>query len=184
MTFDNEKKTFLSKLDKSKKGSIDSKIIPLLNKINSPPDYYTTSSCSGRVYLWKGTGKKSETEWLKVSHDIINTDFFKTNETDLVWLRLEGVILHIACRNLEAANVLLDQTHKFYKKSCILSASNKIMVEIRGSEFIEMPLYQEGKMLFSGDLNWLKETINAKLEKMWKNMGLFRNGLWAQNYKE
>ena len=30
MGFENEKKTFLAKLDKSKKGSIDTKIIPLL----------------------------------------------------------------------------------------------------------------------------------------------------------
>ena len=51
MAFDNEKKTYLPKADKSKKGDLDTKIIPLLNKFNSLPDYYTTSSCSGRVYI-------------------------------------------------------------------------------------------------------------------------------------
>src|SRR3989344_5122062 len=174
MTFDNEKKTYLAKADKSKKGGIDEKVAPLLEAINVSPDYYTTSSCSGRVYLWKGTGKKSETQWLKVSHDLIATDFFEMDETDLVWLRLEGVILHIACLDLQAAHVLLDKAHKFYKKSCILSASNKIIVEIRGSEFMEMPLYKDGKLLFSGDFGWLKGLINSKLEKMWKDLGTFR----------
>ena len=34
---------------------------------------------------------------------------------------------------------------------------------------MEMPLYKEGKLLFSGDLLWLKGMINQKLEKVWKD---------------
>jgi len=170
MNFPNDKKTFLAKLDKSKKGSVDEKAIPLLETINALPDYYSTSSCSGRVYLWKGTGKKSETQWLKVSHDLIEDDFFNCDEEkELVWLRLEGAIWHIACKDLEAANILLEKARRFYKKSCILTASSKIIVEVRGSEYMEMPLYKEGKLLFSGDLLWLKGMINQKLEKVWKD---------------
>ena len=177
MNFANNKKTGLAKADKSKKGGIDAKVISLLETINALPDYYTTSSCSGRVYLWKGTGKKSETSWIRVSHDLIEENFFETDEKDLVWLRLEGAILHVACKDLEAAHTLLEKARKFYKKSCILSASAKIIVEIRGSEFMEMPLYKEGKLLFSGDLKWLKEIINQKLEKMWVDMEKFRKML-------
>ncbi len=175
MNFLNDKKTFLAKSDKSKKGGIDEKVIPLLETINALPGYYTTSSCSGRVYLWKGTGKKSETQWLKVSHDLIDENFFDCDEEkDLVWLRLEAVILHIACKDLASAHALLEKARKLYKKSCILSTSSKIIVEVRGSEFIEMPLYREGKLLFSGDLEWLKNLINSKLEKMRKDMEKFR----------
>lgn len=175
MNFPNNKKTYLAKSDKSKKGDIDIKIIPLLETINALSDYYTTSSCSGRVYLWKGTGKKSETQWLRVSHDIIQEEFFACSEKGgLVWLRLEGMILHVACENLQAAHALLEKARKFYKKSCILSASSKIIVEIRGSEFMEMPLYRDGELLFSGDFSWLKEIINQKLEKMWKDMEKFK----------
>lgn len=173
--FMNQKKTYLAKSDKSKKGDIDEKVISLLETINALPNYYTTSSCSGRVYLWKGTGKKSETQWLKVSHDLIDDGFFDCDEEkDLVWLRLEGMILHIACKDLEAAHALLEKARKFYKKSCILSASAKIIAEVRGSEFMEMPMYKDGKLLFSGDFGWLKEIINQKLEKMWMDMEKFR----------
>ena len=76
MTFENDKKTFLMKVDKSKKGEIDDRVISLMKTINALPDFYTTSSCSGRVYLWQGTGKKNETEWIKVSHDLIDDDLF------------------------------------------------------------------------------------------------------------
>ena len=85
--------------------------------------------------------------------------------------------MHVACKDLEVAHTLLEKARKFYKKSCILSASAKIIVEIRGSEFMEMPLYKEGKLLFSGDLKWLKEIINQKLEKMWVDMEKFRKML-------
>lgn len=177
MTFANNKKTYLAKADKSKKGDLDQKIIPLLTTINEKPDYYTTSSCSGRVYLWKGSGKKSETIWLKVSHDLIENDFFTIDQNGMVWLRLEGIIIHIACKDLKAANLLLEKAKKFYKKSCILSASSKIMVEIRGSESIEMPFYKDQDPLFCGDLSWLKETINQKLEKMWEDLEKFRKSI-------
>ena len=40
MPFENEKKMFLAKIDKSKKGSLDERIIPLFNIINQHPDYY------------------------------------------------------------------------------------------------------------------------------------------------
>ncbi|MEK6899827.1 MAG: hypothetical protein AABX05_01760 [Nanoarchaeota archaeon] len=116
MAFENEKKTFLAKLDKSKKGSIDEKIVPLLNRINQTNDYYSTSSCSGRVYLWKGTGKKSETQWLRVSHDLISENFFEIKETGVIWLRLEGMILHVACRDIGSANRMIDMARKFYKE--------------------------------------------------------------------
>ena len=178
MNFPNHKKTFLAKMDKSKKGEMDIKIIPLLETINAQSNYYSTSSCSGRVYFWKGTGKKSETQWLLVSHDVIKDEFFACSGGEgQVWLRLEGMILHIACKDLPAAHALLEKARKFYKKSCILSASSKIIVEIRGSEFLEMPFYTEGERLFSGDLNWLRDLLNSKLEKIWKDLERFRKSI-------
>ena len=58
MDFENNKRTFLAKTDKSKKGGIDEKILPLVSKINLSKDYYTTSSCAGRIILVKTAEKK------------------------------------------------------------------------------------------------------------------------------
>ncbi len=180
MTFDNEKKTFFQKYDKSKKGDIDEKIKPLLDVINANPDRYSTSSCSGRAYLWIGSGKKNETTWIRVSHEAIDESFLNFNEPEIrsfskgvVWLRFEGMILHVACRDLEVANEFLERVRRRYKKSCLLSIQNKIMVEVRGSEFLEMPLYIGGKLVFCGDKEWLVELINKKLEKNWAKMDMF-----------
>ncbi len=167
MPFSNEKKNFLAKLDKSKKGSIDERGIPLLNVVNALENYYTTSSCSGRVYLWRGSGKKNELEWLKMSH----------NPKGLVWLRFESSIFHICCKDIKSANWLLDKVRMYYKKSSILTASNKIIVEIRGGEVIEMPFYVDGKMVFSGDLMWLLKLINAKMNVMWDKIEKLQKAL-------
>ncbi|MEK6937887.1 MAG: tRNA wybutosine-synthesizing 3 family protein [Nanoarchaeota archaeon] len=172
--FNNDKKTFLSKLDKSKKGEIDERIVPIIQLINSKSDYYTTSSCSGRVYLWRGNGKKNQTEWLRVSHSLVDEAFFQIQEKGLIWLRLEDFILHICCRDLGSANKLLLKARKLYKKSCILSASKKIMVEIRGSELLEVPLYEDGQLLFNGELSWLKEEVNSRFNKIWKKEEEFK----------
>ncbi len=170
VTFLNDKKTFLAKSDKSKKGSVDERLLPLINLINSKDHYYTTSSCSGRIYLWQGSGKKNETEWLKVSHELIRDDFFECGQMGLVWLRMEGAILHIACKDMDSANKLLEAVKMVCKKSGLLSASNKIIVEIRSSEFVEMPLYLDGKLLFSGELSWLMDLLNQKLKQTWERM--------------
>lgn len=173
MPFDNDKKTFLAKADKSKKGSIDDKVKPLIAIINNHPQLYTTSSCSGRVYLWRGSGRKNETEWLKVSHDLITEDFLHTTESGFIWLRVEPFIMHICCADLDTAVTLLEQSHRIYKKSCILSISNKIIVEVRGSEVVEMPLYRDGKLLFSNDLQELVLLINTKLERIFRDLQRF-----------
>ena len=167
MSFENEKKNFLTKLDKSKKGSVDDKIRPLLEIINAHPCYYTTSSCSGRVYLWRGSGKKNETEWIKMSHNPITEDFLTPPPSKgVVWLRLEPVIIHVCAKDLESANILLQAVRPVYKKSSLLSINHKIMVEIRGSEFLEMPFSREGKLLFQGEMGWLVMLINQKMKRM------------------
>ncbi len=181
MPFPTEKKNQLAKQDKSKKGEIDERVKHLLEAINALPEYYTTSSCSGRIVLWRGLGKKNEVEWLKVSHDVIEREFFELKEKEnigVVWLRLEPLILHVACKNLEAANKLLDLAKLLYKKSCLLGIKNKIMVEIRGSEFVEMPLFKEGKLLFpEEEFVWLTELLNEKIKKVWEKTEKLREKL-------
>ena len=183
MTFENDKKTFLAKMDRSKKGEIDEKAVPVLKTFNKLNDYYTTSSCSGRVYLWSGTEKKGEMNWLKASHDLIEEDFFELGELnnkngfDLVWLRVEPFILHVCCQNIEFANKLLTLARTIYKKSNILSIGHKIIVEIRGSEMMEMPLYLNEKLLFNGELSYLKELVNHKLNKIFLGIDKFNKEL-------
>ncbi|MBS3165718.1 hypothetical protein J4444_01220 [Candidatus Woesearchaeota archaeon] len=184
MIFANDKKTFLAKADKSKKGEIDARAIPIIETINKKDDYYTTSSCSGRVYFCQGKGKKNEMDWIIVSHDLINSDFLELGPsvgsyglTSSIWLRIEPFILHVACKDLDVANKLLENARKLYKKSCLLTVCHKIVVEIRGSELLEMPYVINNIGVFSGDRGWLVNYINQELQKIWDGMERFNESI-------
>ena len=49
--FSKKKAKSVSCIDNSKKGSVDAAICDLLNFINASEDFFTTSSCSGRIAL-------------------------------------------------------------------------------------------------------------------------------------
>lgn len=49
--FSQWKKQCLNKLDQSKKGSVDEDIEHVVSLINGREEFFTTSSCSGRVIL-------------------------------------------------------------------------------------------------------------------------------------
>ena len=50
--FEKQKIACLSQVDMSKKGSIDDQIVDLIKYINAKENYFTTSSCSGRISVF------------------------------------------------------------------------------------------------------------------------------------
>ncbi|MGV8141436.1 MAG: tRNA wybutosine-synthesizing 3 family protein [Candidatus Woesearchaeota archaeon] len=158
--FDLQKNLCLDKLykpDKSRKGDVDKPIIPMIDYINSLKDYYTTSSCSGRIYLLTESSKKPDVKWLFVSHDIVsfedimqalNENTLKAYSQDRIWLRQENLILHVACRNLEAAEILLKIARDIgLRRSGIIADSKIVIVEICSTEKMDVPLAEDGKIL-------------------------------------
>ena len=108
-----------------------------------------------------------------MSHDLIDESFLipQKPHNGLIWLRFEPFIMHICAKDLESANTLLQEVHKLYKKSSILSISNKIILEIRSSEGIEMPLYDNNTLLFpQTHHSFLINLINKKMQDMWERM--------------
>ena len=49
--FSSEKARVLGKVDLSRKGNVDEAVAELFCSINSLEDFYTTSSCSGRLVV-------------------------------------------------------------------------------------------------------------------------------------
>ena len=184
MTFESDKKTTLNKIDKSKKGSIDKEILGLVNKINKSKNYYTTSSCSGRIVLLsKKSGKKQEAKWLFKSHKKITLEEIKSAlkplpKTD-VYFRFEPLILHIAAENIEYAQRLVNLARNLgFKRTGIQSTKNKIIIEIASTEILETIIAKEGKLLV--DSNYLKILIqeaNKKLQQNNKKIKKFENNL-------
>lgn len=172
-SFYHSKKVFLSRLDKSKKGSIDRKIKGLCSRINRLKDYYTTSSCSGRIVIIKIGKRKNEHKWLYVSHSRITKEFRKIEKifTEMwqdrkllkaCWIRFEPAILHVSCRTIDDAQKLLDLARNTgFKLSGIISAKKNI-VEIRTSERLDVPV---AAVLDIFALDTVVSEANKKLEE-------------------
>jgi tRNA wybutosine-synthesizing protein 3 len=171
------KKAVLSKLDRSSIGKWDEKIIPLCDKINSKNDFYTTSSCSGRIIVMIDQNKKGSGLFEFTSHDIVNPeDFMKYVSKDKLKLDLkfksEPPIIHIACRNLNLAlNILEKAKNSGWKHSGIISAGEIVIVEIASTEKLEFPLAKDGKLLVEKlFLDIVLEKANDKLKNGWKKI--------------
>lgn len=163
MTFEKQKTNFLNKTDKSKKKTIDKEIIPLISSINKKPDYYTTSSCSGRiVILEKGQQKKKGTKWLYSTHKKADfrelKDSLKTIPKQELWFRQEPLILHICCKTLNDAKKLLNTARTIFKRAGVITMNKKIIIEIIGTEFIHTIIARNKRLLLND--NYLKELVN------------------------
>lgn len=173
MSFNNQKKVFLKRADKSKEGHIDKEIEQLVKKINSLNNYYTTSSCAGRIVLLeKKSDKKQEARWLFKKHGKANLKEIKKALKKLsrhdIWFRQEAAIFHIACRTIDDAQKLINLARSIgFKRSGIQSTKNKIIVEIASSEYIDAIIAKNGKLLVND--NYLKILINEANKKLEKN---------------
>ncbi len=84
------KQNALLKTDKSSKCDWDKKIVSLCKKINSSENYYTTSSCSGRVAIMIDQEKKGKGLFLKRYHDLITFKQLKKDLGNIIKLHSEA----------------------------------------------------------------------------------------------
>jgi len=184
--FTSQKQKYLEGLaktekDRSKKGDVDDAIRPLLDAINACAEYYTTSSCAGRIDLFvePASGKKHEGQWLYVSHDEADEDEVRKALTSLpedasgtVWFRMEGAILHVCAANLDAADQFLKQCKAAgWKHSGVTGTSPRIMIEATTSERIDVPVAKDDSLFVPEKfIAYLMKEANRKLERTRKKI--------------
>ena len=179
-SFLQSKESVLSKLDKSSIGKWDKKIIPICKKINEKENYYSSSSCSGRIIIMIDQEKKGEGLFLFTTHETVKFEelkkeiekILKSSNKKNIKFKTEAPILHIVCLNIEDAEKLYTLAKlSGFKKSGIISFGRKIVLEINSGEKIEFPLIQKGKLLVKD--NFLKIALkesNEKLKKGWEKL--------------
>jgi len=178
--FDSTKKDILNKKDKSNVGSVDKPIRSLCDTINDDKDYFTTSSCSGRIVLLIEDEKKRPGLFLFRSHDKVSFDELKsavvkaTSEVKegIISFKQEPCLVVVSCRDSGKQNLLFSKArNNGWKKSGILSLDKKLLVELMSSENIAFPLIKDGEILV--DDNFLKvvlERANGNLERGWRKI--------------
>lgn len=165
--------------DRSRKGSVDAAILPLVDALNAHTSYYTTSSCSGRIRILgqEFPIKKNKTVWLFTSHDPLDAaqreDMHRIvfSLPTLVapsceyWFMQESAIIHVACETLSAAQQLLVQARACgFKRSGLQSVSGRLIVELVNINRMETIIALRGRVLIDGAyLDALIDKANAKL---------------------
>ncbi|WP_297514559.1 hypothetical protein [Thermococcus sp.] len=140
-------------------GKVDEDIIPLLEKINALENYFTTSSCSGRISVMEMPhfGDKVNSVWLGKWHrEVTVEEVLKAvgrHSKGQLWFLVRSPILHVGARTLEDAVKLLNLAIGLgFKYSNIKSVSHKkLLVEIRSTERMDVPLGADGEVWVSKD---------------------------------
>jgi tRNA wybutosine-synthesizing protein 3 len=175
--FEKRKRDILGKADKSDKGNWDKPMQKLMDKINKNNNYYTTSSCSGRIVLIKYSDKKQENLFLfrthyKTNFAEIKKELRRIRYSGLIYFKEESCILHVACRTLADAQRILDKGKLAgWKKSGIISSNKRFICELMGAEYISLPIMNNRKTLVSEDyLKLIIKEANRKLSRAWEKI--------------
>jgi len=185
ISFERRKQDCLTKDDKSSIGSWDKPIQKLCDRINKTDNYYTLSSCSGRHVLIKNVEKKTHDLFLFRTHDKISFRELKKELTraleskEGVIYKQEPVILHICCKTLEDSEKMLNQARICgWKNSGIMSLQGRIVLELRSTEHLALPIIEKGKFLVDDEfLRVLVREGNKRLVKTWEKIDKLEKSL-------
>ncbi|KAE8609534.1 hypothetical protein XENTR_v10011835 [Xenopus tropicalis] len=186
--FSHWKQQSLRKADVSKKGSVDEDIEETVRLINQQERYFTTSSCSGRVIMINETLdssiiQKQNCSWLFVTHQLCKPDdVFAAlkNATGDVVLKFEPFVLHVQCHKLEDAQILhgVAINSGFRNSGITVGKKGKIIMAVRSTHGLEVPLTQNGKCLVSQEyIEFLVQTANRKMEENKRRITRFHSCL-------
>ena len=191
--WDHHKRAVLSKADKSFKQSIDEPIRNIVTLVNASSDFFTTSSCSGRIMLINETDRekrKNGSQFVYVSHDYVETKRASELLQSLkclsgsVYFKLEPLIIHIECRSLQLAISLLNymKSQDEFKHTSIVSASGKkFIVSIRAVVKMEIPIMYDNRiivddLLFEKYLEIANVRMRENFDAIRKLNGLIESG--------
>jgi len=185
MSFEDLKKTALNEHDRSKAGKIDEEIKQVCDVINNHKDFFTTSSCAGRILVYEKEpdAKKNEVTWLLSSHKQITPDQINiSNITQDVWFAMQPFIIHIRTRTLDQAQQLITIARQAgLKRGGIVSLKDFPLVELNGVDELSTIIAKKGLCVVEEDyIRLLIAEANKKLEKNAQRVSRFKTAFLEQ----
>jgi tRNA wybutosine-synthesizing protein 3 len=150
MDYFSKKKLMMRKLKEAiSKNAVDVEILPFLEIINKQQEFFTTSSCAGRIVILEvdKIGKKEGSKFIYKKHE--SPDFNELKKllishkfSNEAWLLVEPPIFHLGANNLENAKKILNLgLSAGLRRSGIRSISdNWIIVQLWGTGHMDIPL--------------------------------------------
>ena len=158
--FDEKKTIALAKLQVAiTENKVDIEVLDLIHTVNKFNQYYTTSSCAGRfVLLSKGSFRGKYT-----SHFVYKTHSPPLNKVEIqkaltqrfdsyLYINVEPPTFHIACKTLDdAINLHQLAIDSGIGYSMFKTIKKSIVVEIRGTGMLSIPVGLENKIFISDE---------------------------------
>lgn len=160
-------------------GRMDLDFVKLCDYIASTKNYFTSSSCAGRIALISlgEAEEKSESAFYRKWHRKVKAkeilEAVKEFKGEVLWLKQEPFILHIGTNTLENARKVLEFCERAGIKRAGIKAAKegRFIIEMLGTQNITAPI-KEGKN-FAGE-DYLKYLVKKANEKFDKNRQLIR----------
>ncbi len=184
--FEDGKKNALQSLEKAchiKK--VDDKILPILHLINTSCNYYTSSSCAGRIVVLEipNIGNKKEAVFLGKWHRTIESKEIKVSvekaNRGLLWLLAQSPIIHIVSDTSGNADVIVKAAISCgFKNSGIRSLGKRVVVEISSTERLDAPIGRDGDLFCNEEyLRLLADICNEVIGKSKEKLHQFERKL-------
>jgi len=187
--FENQKRIAIERLKNAiEDDEVDRDILGLINYINSLNNFYTTSSCSGRITLLHDLGSKIKNDWLGKWHREVRFDEILDSLSDIpangiVWFKYESPILHIVSKTIDNAKLLINIARDSgYKRVGIQGLKNeRYVVEICDTERVDCPIVDNGNLLVDNNyLKYLTRFSNMKFRNGRKKLMKFEREIKRQ----
>lgn len=168
------KATAVGKLEKAvKEKKCDEMLVDFLTYFNSKKDYYTSSSCAGRILLLSTpSNKKLDAGFVFKEHRTVKAEeilkALRNTGEEKVWLKAEPFIFHLGARTLDNARKLLEVKLKagVRRGGIMIAKEGKYLLEFVGSQYLSVPVKDKGKEVFSEkELSYLVGEANKKVSE-------------------
>ncbi|OPJ76918.1 tRNA wybutosine-synthesizing protein 3 homolog isoform X2 [Patagioenas fasciata] len=182
--FGRHKAQRLARPDGSRRGGLDERAAPVVRLLNGRARFCTTSSCAGRIVLAQGSTadagiQKQNCTWLLVTHETCDKGDVMTaleKATGDVVLKFEPFVLHVQCQELQDAQLLhsVAVDSGFRNSGITVGRGGKIMMAVRSTHCLEVPLCHKGKLMVSEEyIEFLIHVANQKMEENIKRINRF-----------
>lgn len=160
----------------------DPNIISLCRFLNGLPEFFTASSCSGRITVLEldEQENKRESAFFYKKHGKINAALVwkrvHEKSQNNLWFKQEPFILHLGTNSLENANLLLESCREAgIKRAGIMVAKpGKFVLEIIGTHGMAIPIKQKKRVLVEKKFfSFLSKQANQKLERNFARLKRF-----------
>ena len=184
--FINLKNNALNKLNNAmNENKVDERIIKIINLINSNEDYYTSSSCAGRIVIIElpELGDKKKAKFLGKWHRKIEyselTTSIKFANYGMLWILAQSPILHVITKSpLSADKLIKIAITSGFKNSGFKSYNDNIVIEICSTERLDSPIGKNGILYCNEEhLKLIVDISNHIIERSRKKLSIFEKNL-------